>query len=216
MRGFVPENSSAAVTFPSGRSLPPRLIAARLKWSTAGKKKHARHALSSSPWNSVRIDKKMNGMIKLTTPPPRLPHPPTVDFASPTMFDENISETHDCEATNDARPMPIKQRQMMKPAAVWTKIIAISGGVVSSKMRHMLRRGPIRSHAKPISSLKTTAAEAVDMAAAAVSSLVSFKLSMMYGSSGAGENVEKKVAKKPHQDKWKAIMCGCATDPMRR
>ena len=59
---------------------------------------------------------------------------------------------------------------------------------------------------------KMTVLPTLPIAACESSGLVRLSDRLMYGSSGAGANVLKNVAKKAHHPRWKALMCGLANE----
>ena len=89
--------------------------------------------------------KKMNGIIRVVKAPPRLPHPPAVALAKPTIGLENMTLTHAWHETKEARPMPMPIRHSRKPVASLTNIMARMGGVVRRRRSDMLFRAPITS-----------------------------------------------------------------------
>eukprot|EP00951_Prasinocladus_malaysianus_P003356 scaffold23739_cov41-Prasinocladus_malaysianus.AAC.2 len=63
----------------------------------------------------VLIAVKMRGISSCVTPPPRLPHPPAVALARPTIFGVNIMEHQNWVATKVDRLSPTNSRPMMNP-----------------------------------------------------------------------------------------------------
>mmetsp|Transcript_835 Transcript_835/g.1375 ORF Transcript_835/g.1375 Transcript_835/m.1375 type:complete len:210 (+) Transcript_835:1541-2170(+) len=193
---LAPDDSSSS-KLPSGRSRPEKAAIPITRCITAGKIKHTRHARSSCIPKEL-MAAKSSGITKLVKPPPRLPQPPAVAFARPTIFLENMTDTQAWHATKDARPMPIKERQTMKPIASVTYIIASRGGIVIRSRIESPFRAPHVSAIRPMTSRKKMVLPTEAMAAAAICDLVSWRETLIYGSNGAAANVEKKVAKKPN------------------
>jgi len=145
---FAPEDSSS-LKLPSGRSRPVRQKTPPAMCSASGTRKQRRHERSSSsvaamkPW-------KMKTMTKLVMPPPRLPHPPAVALARPTIFFENCCVHHTWHATNEARPHPMKRRHAMKPAALLMNIMPTMKGHVMKRTKARPLRAPMTSHTVPM------------------------------------------------------------------
>ena len=79
-------------------------------------------------------------------PPPRLPQPPEVALAVPTMEGENCWVHQTWHATNEARPTPMMARHAMKPAAFVTNIMGTRPKTQKSRMNAKPLRAPILSH----------------------------------------------------------------------
>ena len=149
-------------------------------------------------------------MRSVVTPPPRLPHPPAVAFATPTTCLENICVHQTWHATKEASPMPMKKRHAMKPAAFCTKAMPRMNGAVISSTNASPLRAPRMSHTMPMRK-RHTMLLVTDIRLPMARSerlrprVVAF---LRTGASGAGAKVEKNVEKKPNHDAWKARMCG--------
>jgi hypothetical protein len=52
------------------------------------------------------------GMTAWVTPPPRLPQPAVVALATPTTFDENMTDVWYCVMTKEAPITPMARREM--------------------------------------------------------------------------------------------------------
>ena len=149
-------------------------------------------------------------MAKRVTPPPRLPHPPAVAFATPTIRFENIWVHQTWQATKEASPMPMTNRHAMNPAAFVTNIMPKMAGAVMRRTNARPLRAPILSQTMPIR--KRQMMLDVTLIRFPMASSVRFSPSVVLffstGASGAGAKVLKNVAKNPNHEAWKACMCG--------
>ncbi|CAN0923960.1 hypothetical protein LINGRAHAP2_LOCUS33868 [Linum grandiflorum] len=68
------------------------------------------------------------------------------------------------------------------------------------------------SQAVPMATRAKTAPDTEAMPAFPMSEAVKLRLSRMIGSRGGAANVETKHAKNDTHDRWKALMCGAATE----
>jgi hypothetical protein len=71
-------------------------------------------------------------MRNWVTPPPRLPQPPEVALAMPTILGVNMTDDQNWHATKVARPKPMKKRHSRKPSGVSTVAMANTAGAVPS------------------------------------------------------------------------------------
>mmetsp|Transcript_33849 Transcript_33849/g.74035 ORF Transcript_33849/g.74035 Transcript_33849/m.74035 type:complete len:242 (-) Transcript_33849:126-851(-) len=150
------------------------------------------------------------GMRNCVTPPPRLPQPPAVALAIPTILGLNITEDQNWQATKVARPQPMKKREMRNPMGVVTVAIPKTAGATPSIRNAYPQRGPNVSQKTPIDTRQkmvpvTAATPALPM------SMMSMSISLrMTGIIGAAAKVDTNVVKKPSQLQWKASMWGRA------
>jgi hypothetical protein len=93
---------------------------------------------------------KTKGMTRLVTPPPMLPQPAAVALTRPTTDLLYICVHQTCEVTKVARPMPIKPRHTMKPAADSTKSMPSAAGQMMKQRKASVRRGPSMSQTYPV------------------------------------------------------------------
>ena len=150
------------------------------------------------------------GVTICVTPPPRLPQPPVMALAPPTMRGVNMDELQYCVETNEASEKPMSRRHARKWPYLVTHVMAKHGSAVSSISTPYALRGPMVSHSEPIrmrlNTVPVTDADAALPSCVAVRS----RSSRMMGASGAAIKVEQKETKKANQDRWKAVMCGNA------
>jgi hypothetical protein len=93
---------------------------------------------------------KIRGMRSWVAPPPRLPHPAAVPFATPKIRLLNMVLTQNWQVTNEASEKPMKKRAKTKPVAEDTVAMEnTAGAVISSRVAHPYR-GPTRSHTVPM------------------------------------------------------------------
>jgi hypothetical protein len=116
---LAPTDSSSA-KLPSGRSRAPRTITPPKKWKASGTMYAMRHAVLKSLSTKEAQIKKTNGIVRLVTPPPRLPQPAAVALAPPTMLLANICAHQVWQATKVASEQPMTQRMRMNCHAVLT------------------------------------------------------------------------------------------------
>eukprot|EP00965_Chrysotila_dentata_P254857 6212017-Pleurochrysis_carterae.AAC.1 len=91
----------------------------------------------------------MYGITRLVIPPPKLPQPPAVALAAPTIDLLKSCEHQTWQVTKLARPRPMMKRQMMKPLADWVKAMPMMPGTASMRMPKKARRAPNFSHSQP-------------------------------------------------------------------
>jgi hypothetical protein len=66
----------------------------------------------------------MMGVTICVTPPPRLPQPPVMALAPPTILGVNMEEVQYCVDTKEASEKPMSRRQVMKCDALVAHAIA--------------------------------------------------------------------------------------------
>lgn len=104
----------------------------------------------------------------------------------------------------------------MKEAAEVIKEAERMTGAVRRERMAEARRGPRRSQAGPMARREKTEPTKAATPEALMSASVRWRSARMTGRSGGMEKVEKKQAKSESQAKWKARMCGCATEKGRK
>ena len=83
---------------------------------------------------------------RFVMPPPRLPQPPEVALAVPTMEGANCWVHQTWHATNEARPTPMMARHAMKPDAFVTNIMGTKPRTQKRRRKTKPFRAPILSH----------------------------------------------------------------------
>lgn len=143
-----------------------------------------------------------------TYAPPRFPHPPTMPLAVPAISRENMRDGQYCDMTNDDPAIPMKKRMTLRLAAEFTKPIIPVGMDAKTKTTAMGMRAPLASQIGPITTRATMAVTSLVMDEFHTCCLVSFSVSAISRSMGAGDTQMVKAKKKEIQAQCNARMCG--------
>mmetsp|Transcript_24214 Transcript_24214/g.31539 ORF Transcript_24214/g.31539 Transcript_24214/m.31539 type:complete len:226 (+) Transcript_24214:1003-1680(+) len=185
-----------------------------MKATTAGTILTVRHAMvvpsSSSPKKTLKRGKRTVPMTSWVTPPPRLPHPPTRALAVPTTSFVNIRLDQNWHITKVPPAIPMKRRRMARPAAEFTRPVIAVGIEAQQRTIVMRTRAPYLSQAGPRMKRMQIVPETPTIDEVQSSFFSKSKLSWISERRGATANQMKKAMKKPHQEQWKARMCGRA------
>ena len=97
---------------PSGRSWLVVVMHMPMRCPSSGTRYVRRHERSSScPVADMKARKK-SGIVRLVTPPPRLPQPAAVALATPMILLLNICAHQVCAHTKVASEKPIRKRHL--------------------------------------------------------------------------------------------------------
>mmetsp|Transcript_28497 Transcript_28497/g.94389 ORF Transcript_28497/g.94389 Transcript_28497/m.94389 type:complete len:224 (+) Transcript_28497:857-1528(+) len=150
----------------------------------------------------------MDTMRSCVTPPPRLPQPADVAFATPTISWQKSCVVQNCVTTKVPPPMPMRKRTMPNdhceltdmPTSVMTEIHARSTDWQSF--------GPTLSQSGPTAKRVSTVDATEQMLTVKTPLMVMPRSARTRTMSGANANQQTKAKKKEDQAKWKPRMWG--------
>lgn len=171
----------------------------------AGMIETVRHAVSEDI-PSLKRGKRAEPMTSWVTPPPRLPHPPTIAFAVPATSLVNMEVVQYWHMTKVDPPRPMKKRVAARVAAELTRPIQAQGIDAAIKTIPIRIRAPNLSQRGPRTKRMTIVPATEQMLEVQMSCLVILRSSLTSVSRGAMANQMKKAMKKQNQEQWKARM----------
>jgi len=133
---------------------------------------------------------RTRGIVRLVTPPPRLPQPAAVALAIPTTDLANIWAHQVWHATKVASEKPMMQRKRMKRVGVLTNMMPTIAGVVPRRRKPRPLRAPNLSQIQPIMRRKKMVPMTAKVPERPHWRLVMPRSGLMYATSDAAAKVE--------------------------